>query len=261
MFFGESGSIAGGTIRTPPSRPSGTYCCMCQTLASYGSISGRRRAMVDGFGVERSMWQRQTQCRDFSGAFVEQAGRLRVVDDHDVPALLEVARVHRVVALEDLPLLVRDRLLVALERVVHQLRDVEELLAPEDHVPVRVEADVAHQRHDRVEDLRDAAAERGRVDVQDALALERLRERRGSARSGPSPRCACSRPASAGRGRLPEASAESYLSVGDDLDAAVDRAEDPVVELAVGGRHAGHLELRAGAEERAVGERRCRTRR
>ena len=69
MFFGESGSIAGGTIRTPSVIPSGTYCCMCQTLASYGSISGRRRSMVEGFGVERSMWQRQTQWRDFSEAF------------------------------------------------------------------------------------------------------------------------------------------------------------------------------------------------
>ena len=46
MFLGESGSIAGGTIRTPSVIPSGTYCCMCQTLASYGSISGRRRSIV-----------------------------------------------------------------------------------------------------------------------------------------------------------------------------------------------------------------------
>ena len=70
MFFGESGSIAGGTIRTPsPLRLSGTYCCMCQTLRSYSLIWGRMPAIVSAFGVERSMWQRQIQCLDASGAF------------------------------------------------------------------------------------------------------------------------------------------------------------------------------------------------
>ena len=37
-----------------------------------------------------------------------------------------------------------------------------------------VQPDVAHQRDDRVEDLRDAAAERGRVDVENALSLQGL---------------------------------------------------------------------------------------
>ena len=60
---------------------------------------------------------------------------------------------------------------------MEELGRVEELLLAEDHVPVGVEADVAHQRHDRVEDLRDAAAERGGADVQDALSLQRLGER------------------------------------------------------------------------------------
>ena len=135
------------------------------------------------------------------------AGRLRVVDDDHVPVALEALRVHRVVGLEDLPLLVGDRLRVALERVVHQLRDVEELLAAEDHLPVRVEPDVAHQRHQRVEDLRDAAAERGRADVQDALALQGLGELADLARSARGRRCACSRRATCGRGRPPEARA------------------------------------------------------
>ena len=84
--------------------------------------------------------------------------------------------VHRVDLVEQLPLLVAERLLGALQRVVEELGRVEELLLAEDHVPVGVEADVAHQRHDRVEDLRDAAAEGGRADVEDALALERLRQ-------------------------------------------------------------------------------------
>ena len=59
---------------------------------------------------------------------------------------------------------------------MHQLRRVEELLAPVDHLPLDVDADVAHQRDERVEDLRDAAAERRRREVEDALALQRLGE-------------------------------------------------------------------------------------
>jgi hypothetical protein len=118
---------------------------------------------VSGFGVERSMWQRQIQCRAWS------------VDDH-VPVVVEALRVHRVVGLEDLPLLVGDRLGVALERVVHQLGDVEELLAAQDHPPVHVEPHVPHERDQRVEDLRHAAAEGGGAHVQHALALERAGE-------------------------------------------------------------------------------------
>jgi hypothetical protein len=59
---------------------------------------------------------------------------------------------------------------------VEELGRVEELLFAEDHVPVGVEADVAHQRHDRVEDLRDAAAEGGGADVENPLATQRLRQ-------------------------------------------------------------------------------------
>ena len=90
--------------------------------------------------------------------------------DADVPALRQLARVHLVVAAPGVPLLVGEVLRVALQRVVHHLRRVEELLAAVDHVPLDVEADVLHQRDQRVEDLRDAAAEGGRGQVQDALA-------------------------------------------------------------------------------------------
>ena len=103
-----------------------------------------------------------------------QPDRLRVVDDDRVPLALQALGVDLVDFVEELPLLVAERLLGALQRVVEELGRVEELLLAEDHVPVGVEADVAHQRHDRVEDLRDAAAERGGADVQDALPLERL---------------------------------------------------------------------------------------
>jgi hypothetical protein len=105
--------------------------------------------IVPGLGVERSMWQRQTQW---------QAGRLRIVDDDHVPAALELLRVHLVVALPGAPLVLREVLRIPLERVVHQLRRVEELLTAEDDLPVGVDPDVAHERHERVEDLRDAAA-------------------------------------------------------------------------------------------------------
>ena len=39
---------------------------MCQTVASYSSIIGSRRAIGAGLGSERSMWQRQIQLRPFS---------------------------------------------------------------------------------------------------------------------------------------------------------------------------------------------------
>ena len=186
MFFGDSGSIAGGTMPTPRRRGRRARTAACaRRVASYSRISGSSRASVSGFGVERSMWQRQIQCFAPVGRVRRSAGRLRVVDDDHVPVAVQALGVHRVVGVEHLPLLVGDRLLVALERVVHQLGDVEELLAAEDHVPVGVEADVAHQRHQRVEDLRDAAAERRRADVEDALALQRLGELADLARPGP----------------------------------------------------------------------------
>ena len=52
------------------------------------------------------------------------------------------------------------------------LGDVEELGRRGQDLPLDLEPDVGHQRHERVEDLGDAAAERGRVDVQHALAAQ-----------------------------------------------------------------------------------------
>jgi len=73
-------------------------------------------------------------------------------------------------------MLVGERRLVPLQGVVEDLGRVEELLPAQDHLPVRVEPDVAHQRHQRVEDLRDPAAERRRADVQDPAPLQRFRQ-------------------------------------------------------------------------------------
>ena len=108
---------------------------------------------------------------------LDHPGRLRVVDDHEVVLALERLGVHRVVAPEDLLLLLRQPGRVALERVVDRLRDVEELVLAVDDPPLDVKARVAHERHKRVEDLCHAAAEGRRRKVQNALAGEGLRQR------------------------------------------------------------------------------------
>ncbi|MCA1687641.1 MAG: hypothetical protein LC714_03370 [Actinobacteria bacterium] len=64
----------------------------------------------------------------------------------------------------------------ALQGVVEALGDVEERLRPEHHAPLGLEADVAHERHQRVEDLRDPAAEARGVDVQDPDPSQALGE-------------------------------------------------------------------------------------
>ncbi len=125
-----------------------------------------------------------------------QRGRLRVVDQAHVPAARQLTRVHLVVLPPGLPLLLVEILRGALERVVHELGRVEELLAPVDHLPLALQPDVAHQRHERVQDLRYPAAERGGGDVHDPAALSAARPARGSRRSAPARRCACSRRAS-----------------------------------------------------------------
>ena len=105
-----------------------------------------------------------------------QGGRLGVVDDDVVVVTVHLGGVQLVVAVEDLPVLLGQPVRVALEGVVHELRDVEELLAPEDDVPVRLEPRVAHQGNERVEDLGDAPAHRGRRQVEHPLPPEGLGE-------------------------------------------------------------------------------------
>ena len=157
------------------------------------------------------MWQRHTHAlRLLRRERVDRRG-LRVVHDADVPAARELARVHLVVLLPGRPLLLGEVLRVALQRVVHELGGVEELLAPVDHLPLDLEPDVAHQRDQRVEDLRHAAAERGRRQVDDALALAAARPARGSPPPAAGPRCGCSRPGSCAPGRRAEAKRESFL--------------------------------------------------
>ena len=65
----------------------------------------------------------------------------------------------------------------ALERVVDLLGDREELVAAVHDLPLGVDADAAQQRHVGGEQLGDAAAVRGGVDVEDPGAPQRLGER------------------------------------------------------------------------------------
>jgi hypothetical protein len=62
MFFGASGSMAGGQMYAGGSPVGGTYSCRWKTVASYAQIIGLRKLMISGFGSDRSMWQRQIQC-------------------------------------------------------------------------------------------------------------------------------------------------------------------------------------------------------
>ena len=91
---------------------------------------------------------------------VDHAGRLGVVDDHEVVIVLEFLRVQFLVAPVDLALLRGQALRIPLQAVVDCLRDVPELLATLDDPPLGVEAGVLHQGDERVVDLRDATAER-----------------------------------------------------------------------------------------------------
>ena len=110
--------------------------------------------------------------RPVLGRVHPEGGRLRVVDDHEVVVVREAAHVHEVVPLEHRLVGVAQRARVPLERVVHLLGDVEELVAAEHDLPVGLQAGVVHQGDEAVEDLRDAPAEAGGVDVQHPLALE-----------------------------------------------------------------------------------------
>ena len=105
---------------------------------------------------------------------VDHPGRLRVVDDHEVVVIFELARVQLLIAPEDLPLLLGQPLRISLERVVDRLRDIPELLGPMDDPPLGLEPGVLHQRDQRVVDLRDATAESRRRQVHDALPGKRL---------------------------------------------------------------------------------------
>ena len=109
------------------------------------------------------------------GKVIDHCHRLRVVNDHEVVVVRrKETGVLLVVAVEDLDLSRRERTRIALKPVVDRLRDIEELFGTPDHPPFDLEPDVRHQRHKRVIDLGDTAAEcRGR-EMHDAFSTQRL---------------------------------------------------------------------------------------
>ena len=180
MFFGDSGSMAGGQITTPSESPppsaAGTYCRHVPDRRVV--LAHVRHQVIDRVRVRRGevdVAAPDPRARLLRHVSSDRRG-LGVMDDDHVPAALDLLRVHLVVALEDRPFLVAERVRVALERVVEALGRVVELLAAEHHLPLGLDSHVVHQRDQRVEDLRDAATERGGGQVEHAKALEALRE-------------------------------------------------------------------------------------
>src|SRR5215216_1015507 len=110
---------------------------------------------------------------------VLEQGRLRIVDEHDVPVfagLLECLGRHAVVLFVDRPVFDGKLVLGALQGVVETLGDVEERLRPEHDVPLGLQAGIPHQRYERVQDLGDPTTETRRTDVQDAFPPQTLPE-------------------------------------------------------------------------------------
>ena len=211
MFFGVSGSIAGGTMLTPPLRPAGTYVVHVEQRRLVGQQVrqqlphrrrvGRRDVDVAAPDPVRRLLRHQRADRR----------RLRVVDDAVVPPARELARVHLVVLAPGRPLLLGQILRMALERVVHQLRGVEELLAAVDHVPLGVQA---RRRASAGSACRGSRRRRRRTPSPTGAGRACPRAARrdgGPPRPGRGRRCACSPRGSCGRRRRAGARAGGYL--------------------------------------------------
>ena len=108
---------------------------------------------------------------------VDQPERLRVVDDDEVILVGELPRVELLIAAEDLLVRLAEAVRIALQRVVDHLGDVEEIFCAANDPPLDLEPGILHERDEGVVDLRDAAAERGRRDVENPLAGQRLGQR------------------------------------------------------------------------------------
>ncbi len=102
----------------------------------------------------------------------DQRDRLRIVDQCKIGVGREVARRLAIGLEEEVAHRLRQRLVRALKPVVNALRHLVELGRTGDHLPARVDAEVAEQRQHAAQDLRHAAAFLGRVDVQKRKARE-----------------------------------------------------------------------------------------
>ncbi len=103
----------------------------------------------------------------------DQTRGLRIVDDHEVPVGSEDVHVLTEGGPVDVPQHGRELDLHPLEAVVELLGEVEERVVPRQDVPLGVQAEAALQGHEGMEDLGDAAAVRGGVQVEDARVLKR----------------------------------------------------------------------------------------
>ncbi|TME72600.1 MAG: hypothetical protein E6I49_03880 [Chloroflexi bacterium] len=106
---------------------------------------------------------------------VAERDRLRVMREHDV-GVRKLGRVLTRDVEEELLLRIGKIELHSLQRVMDLLGDVVEGGRCVEHRPVRIDADIAQEGHEVLQNLGDAAAIRGRVDVQHGPALRRLRE-------------------------------------------------------------------------------------
>jgi hypothetical protein len=107
----------------------------------------------------------------------DQGCRLGVVDRDDVGIVERQARrIPLVRGSVRLALLHRQIGLPSLQRVVHPLGRDEELGSADDHLPADAEAQLGEQRHVPLEELRHAAADAGRVDDDEAQAVEAGRQ-------------------------------------------------------------------------------------
>ena len=174
MFFGASGSIAGGqmyaggsAVRARDVRaPVEDRRVVGGERRARGSRAPRGSASRGRCGSARSSGRRARAACSIIPAGCGSWTITKSYSPSSASAFIAV------VAAEDLLLLVGQPGRGALERVVDRLRDVEELVLAVDDLPLGVEPGVAHERDERVEDLRHAAAERGGREMEDALARQ-----------------------------------------------------------------------------------------
>ena len=105
---------------------------------------------------------------------LDERQRLRVVHDHHVMIEMQARRVFERHLLVDLHLQVGEIDVAALQGVVHFLGDAEEVRAAFDHAPAGPDAGGVHQQRQRGQQLGDAAAVIGRIDVDDVHVVQRL---------------------------------------------------------------------------------------
>ena len=123
------------------------------------------------------MWPRQIHLRRAAAEMVDDADRLRIVDDDEVVRVgVDLARVQLLELREHVALLRGQALRVCPAAHCGSSSSREERVGALDDPPLDREPRVLHERHERVLDLGDAAAERRRGELEHARAGKRLGE-------------------------------------------------------------------------------------